>query len=216
MFSRGQVKYEIYQRLNKDPSTRGFYSDTKCESAITESVDWIGTEMLIADDGWLKKVDIFDTPASMTTFELHRNMSMISQVLALVGNVYVPLMYDSQFDMSQWSPASGAVQFPSRYRIVDNRLYFNPPIATGGAGFLQIEYLSMPKIMRDDTDKLEPFFDRYCIWFMVYNSMSIMAESMRQYSQPWAARGQAWYARMVELLNKRVLQSVPIVEFEGY
>lgn len=215
MFSRGQVKYEIYQRLNKDPATRGFFSDAKCESAIAESCDFIGTEMLLADEGWLKKIDIFDTPASLTTFDLPRNMSMISQVFALVGNVYIPLMYDSQFEQSQWAPSSGAVQFPNRYRIVDNRLYFNPPISVGGANFLQIEYLSMPKVLRNDTDKLENYFDRYCVWFLVYNSMSIMCESMKQYSQPWSARGQAWYTRMVELLNKRNLQSISITEFEG-
>lgn len=216
MFSRGAVKYEIYQRLNKDPATRGFYSDSKCESAINESIDFIGTEMLLADEGFLKKVDIFDTDANMVSFALPPNCTMVSQVLFLIGNVYVPMAYDSQFDQAQWSQVSGAVQFPSRYRIVENRLYFNPPIGVGGSQVLQIEYLTMPNVIRNDTQKLEPMFDRYCIWFMVYNAMSIMAESMSKYQKPWEQRGQSWYERMVTLLNKRNLQSTNIQDFEGY
>lgn len=216
MFDRAAVKFEIYTRLNKTPTTRGFYSDEKANSAVQESLDFLSTEMMLADEGFAKKLDHFDTTANMVSFELPPNMAMICAVRFLVGNVYAPLCYDSEFDNSQWSSVSGIIQFPSRYRLVDNRLYFNPAIGVGGTSYLQIEYMTYMKIMRQDSDKFEQEVDRAMIWFIVYNSMSIMASTMGQFSKPWADSASMWYQKALLIINKRVQQFTAIQDFEGY
>lgn len=216
MFDRASVKFEMYTKLNKTSVTRGFYSDDKANSAIQESLDFLATEMFLADNGYLKKMDLLDTGANTFTLEVPLHMSMIMEVRYLVGNVYIPLTYDSEFMTQQWSQVSGVVQFPSRYKIVDNRFYFNPPLGVGGAQYLQVEYLSYPKTLRQDSDKFEQQFDRAMMWWIVYNSISTMATTMGQFQKPWADAQAMWYAKVVQIIGKRNQQWTAIADFEGY
>ncbi len=215
MLTRAEIKYEIYQRLNKTSATRGFYSDAKADSAIQESVDFVATEMFLGDEGYLHKIDYLNTEANQITVPLPSYMAMVVSVRYLLGNTYIPLVYDQQFDSPQWSDNSGVVQYPSRYRVVDNRVVFAPALGQGGEKYLMIEYYQYPSILRSDTQKLDPQFDRCMSWFIVYNAMTIMSQSMQQFAQSWKPQTDSWYQKMLLIINTRNVGPTQIADFEG-
>ncbi len=216
MYDRAAIKFDIYQRLNKSPSTRGFYTDEKCNSAIQEALDFVATEMFEADQGWLKKIGYLDVTANCLTLAVPSHMEMIENVRYLLGNIYQQLAYDTRFDSQEWAVTSGATQLPVSYRIVDNKFYFNPPIGVGGENFLQIEYMQYPTMLRTDAQKMDPQFGRALNWYIVYRAMSIMASSIGQFNKAWAQEEGAWYSKMLTVVNKRNLAPTPIKEFCGY
>ena len=214
-FTRAQVKYEILQKLNKSAATRGFYTDEKCNSAIQEAIDFIAAQMFIADDGWSHKMDFIDIDDGCVTVPIKPSWAMIVEVRYLLGDTYIPISYDQRFGDNGYSSASGAVQFPSRYQVIDNCFYFNPAISTGGTKALQVEFMAYPKRLSKDTDFLESQFDKSMFWFAVYRSCSIMASSVGEFAKAWTNEESSWWASMQQIIFKRNQQVTPIREFNG-
>ena len=216
MFDRATVKFEIYQRLNKSPVTPGFYTADKVNSAIQEAIDLVAAEMFESDQGFLKKLDHLDVPSNSRTIPVPPHMAMIEEVRFLVGNVYVPLMYDSQWQVAQWGVTSGATQCPATYKIIDNKFYFAPALGSGGSGYLQVEYQSYPSIMRSDSQKIDPQFDRAMIYYAIYRACSILASSMGQVNKSWAREEGIWGQKMANIIAKRNSGTSYIKDFAGY
>ena len=216
MMTRAQLKYEIYQRLMKSAATKGFYTDDKCNSALQESLDYIAGHMFLNDEGWLHKLKMFDTEPNMTAFPIPKDMAMIVEVRFRVGNVYIPVLYDQDFGNIQWGQSSGVVQFPSKYRVVDNTIYFNPPVATGGSQTMQIEYMAYPRRLQDDGDFLASQFDRAMCWYAIYRSCSALCSWIQQYTKPWEKEESQWYDMAMNIISMRNQQSTPIRDFSGY
>lgn len=214
--TRAQLKSDIYEKLMKAPGARGFYTDTKANSAIQEAMDYVATEMFLADEGWNHKIDYLDTVANVVKVDLLPHMSMVMEVRYLIGNTYMPLLYDQDYGNTQWSDNSGLVQFPARYRIIDNALYFNPAIGVGGANYLMIEYVAYPKKFLNDTDFMDSQFDRAMYWFMVYKTCSVLVSNVQQFNRPWAQEEQQWYQKALDIIVKRNQTSTPIGDFEGF
>lgn len=216
MFDRAQIKYEIYLRLNKSPVTPGFFTSEHVDSAIAEALDLVAAEMFAVDMGWSKKLDFLDVPANALTIPVPPHMAIIEKLSYLIGNVYIPLAYDSQWDTPQWSVTTGATQLPGNYRIVDNRFYFAPALAVGGSNYLQVEYQAYPQILRSDSQKIDPQFDRAMIYYIIYRACSILASAIGQDVKSWQVEEALWHQKMVDITNKRVAQSIPIKSFSGY
>lgn len=216
MYDRAAIKFEIYQRLNKSPTTPGFFTSDKVNSAIQEAIDLVAAEMFEADEGFLKKMDFLDVTANATTISVPPHMAIIEEVRYLVGNIYVPLDYDAQWKVPQWSVTSGATQLPATYRIVDNRFTFNPALGVGGSQYLQVEYQAYPSILRSDTQKIDPQFDRAMLYYVIYRSCSILASAMGKKNKDWDYEEALWRQKMLNIVNKRNAQSTPIREFAGY
>ncbi len=214
-FTRGQLKFDILSRLQKSSLTKGYYTDDKINSVIRESQDYIATEMFLADEGWMHKIDIVDTPSSMVTYPFPSHWAMIAEVRYLVGNVFVPMDYDQEQGQSQWSGSSGVVQSPSRYRIVDNQLYFNPAIGPGGAQTMMVEYFAYPRRLASDNDFLESEFDNCMYWFMVYECARMLAGQLQQSNDNWGTERDKWYNRMLAIINMRTRQCIPVRDFDG-
>ncbi len=143
-------------------------------------------------------------------------MEMIQEVRYLIGNVYIPLVYDSNFNNAEWSVQSGVTNLPGRYRIVDNSFYFNPALAVGGTGFLQITYMRYPSILRDDAQQIDPQFNRGMIYYIQYRAATIMANNFGIKNVPWADQEGIWYKKLLDVIQKRNAQSKAITEFCGF
>jgi len=215
VITRSQIKYEIYTRLNKTAATKGFYSDEKANSAIQEAIDYIATKCFLADEGWNHKLLYFDTQANMVSLPIPADMIMIHEVRYLVGNVYIPLTYDQQFGEAQWAGQSGVIQFPSRYKLIDNQIYFNPALSVGGPQYLQIEFTNYPRRLQKDSDFVESQFDRSMYWFCVYHSMVILTTGV-QMNTDWPAQEGKWLQAMTDVINMRTRQAIPIRDFDGF
>lgn len=212
--TRASIKFEILTRLNKSAAYKGFYTDQKLNSVIQECLDYISTEMFLADEGWNHKIDFVDTTAGQVALPVLPHWAMIADVRYLLGDTYEPMTYDQAQTAAQVGPTSGLTNFPSTYRIVDNQLYFNPPIAVGGAKYLQVEYFAYPRRLQKDSDFLDSQFDRSMFWAIIYMSCAKLPGQMEQATQ-LSADADGWMQRMRDIIAMRTRQSIPIQNFEG-
>lgn len=214
MITRAELKGVILRKLNKTANHPGFYGDDKINDAIQEAMDYVAAEMFMADEGWQTKIWTIPVPARATSIEMPEDLAMVKNVRALVGDVYVPLVYDAAWEGVQQDPAASvATQWGSVYRINDNALYFNPPMDQGGK--LLIDGFSYGAVLANDLDPLPRSFDRCMRHFIAYKACSIMASSIEKMSRPWAKEEDDWRQKMVDIVNKRNRQTTTIREFDS-
>lgn len=214
--TRGELKGEILRLLMKSAKFPGFYDNDRVNDAITEALDFVATEMFLANEGWQTKIMYLSTEAGQITMDVPVAASMIKEVRYLFGDVYVVMGYDDGSGADQYKSDSGVQQWASTYRIVDNQFYFNPAMAEGGTNNIMLEYMAYPKRLQNDTDFLESHFDNCMRQYIKYHSASVLAASLEKFMVPWAGIQQSWYDKMQSIIVKRNLQSIPIREYEGY
>lgn len=200
----------------KTAQTPGFYSNELLDDAFNEALDYVAAEMFMADEGWLAKMMTYDTVANQLKLDLTISVSMIREVRYMFGDIYVPLVYDAGNEKNQAADSSGIRQWAYTYRILDNALYFNPALAEGGTNYLQVEYISYPKRLQDDTDFMESQFDNAMLHFCKYKMASICAAAIENYTPAWAGLESLWFQKMRDIIVKRNLQSIAIQDFAGF
>lgn len=213
--TRAEIKYEMLTRLNKTATAKGFYTDLKLESAIQECCDYIGTEMFLADGGFLLKVDYVTTQAGQVAVPIQPHWAMISDLRYLLGDTYEPMRYDQNHEGAAASPSSGLQQFPARWGLRDNNIYFNPPLAEGGANALEVTYFAYPRRFQSDQDKLDPQFDRCMFWAIIYMGCDKLVGQQERQQLSFGKQADIWVGRMRDILAMRVRQVIPIRDFEG-
>ena len=213
--SRGELKGQILRVLQKDGGYQGFYTDEKLNDAIQDCMDYIAVEMFLAGEGWLRKIITLDSQSGFPTVDLPAHVAMIDEVRYLVGNRYIPLVYDDATLAAQFQPAAGVTQFPSRYRIVDQKIYFNPAPGQGGADYVQVEYATYPPILVADGQLLNTEFDRAMVHFIKWRASSLLASSVGKYQKEWGDHEAEWKERMVMIVNKRTKSPIFFREFSG-
>lgn len=211
--SRGQLKGQILRLLMKTPQYPGFYQPETIDDAITEAFDSIAADMFIANEGWQTKIQYFTTQPGQLTVDLPEGCAMLQMVRYRFATYYQPMVYDDGSGSTQYANDSGVRQWAYTYRIVDNALYFNPPMAEGGENYLMVEYMGYPKRMQSDTDFIESHFDLSMIHYIKYRAASILAASIEKSDVPWAAQEIQWYNKMMDIVVKRNLQATQIKEF---
>lgn len=214
--TRGELKGKILRLLMKSAKYPGFYDDDRINDAIEEALDFVATEMFLANEGWQTKIMYLSTEPGQVTIDVPVAASMIKEVRYLFGTVYVRMAYDDASEMDQYQDTSGVRQFAYMYRIVDNQLYFNPPMAQGGENNIMLEYMAYPKRLQNDTDFLESHFDNAMNHYVKYHAASVLAASIEKFVVSWSGIQDSWYTKMRDIVIKRNLQSTPIREFNGY
>lgn len=214
--ARGEIKGKVLRLLNKSAAYPGFYEDETINDAIEEAVDFVATDMMSANEGWLTKIRYVDTEAGQLMIKIPTGVAVIQQVRYLFGPNYIPLDYNDASKEAQYADDSGARQWASQYRLLGDSLYFNPPLAEGGTKYLQLECMEYPKRLQDDTDFLESQFD-YCMQhFIKYRTATILAASIEKFAVSWAGLEKDWYNKAKEIIVKRNRQAVPVRDFLGY
>lgn len=213
--SKGDIKGRVLRMLLRTSANPGFYTDDLFNDSFQETLDFIASEMMLANEGWQTKISYVDTVAGQLTIPVPANCCMIQELRYKFGNLYVPFVYDDASKEIQYTEDSGVRQWAYTYRIVDNQFYFNPPLAEGGPQFLMIESMNYPKILRDDADFLETHFDNGMQHYLKYRVATIMSQAVEKMVIPWAASESLWYGRIRDMILKRNMQSVPIKEFNG-
>ncbi len=214
--TRAEITGRVLRLLMKTADYPGFYTPQLLNDAFDEALDFVASDMFMADEGWLARMLYIDTQSNQIKVDLPISASMIREVRYQFGNIYVPMMYDSDDGANQSVASSGVTQWAYKYRILDNALYFNPPLAEGGSKFLQLEYMAWPKRLQNDTDYLDPQIDNGMQHFMKYKIASICAASIENAQRPWADMEAMWYGKMRDIIVRRNLQAQPIADFLGY
>jgi len=213
--TRGEIKGQILRVLQKDGGYQGFFTDPKLNDVIQDSIDHIAIEMFRAGDGWLTKIDYLNSQSGFPTVNLPQHMIMIQEVRYLVANTYVPLTYDDGTEQQQYAANTGMTQFPSRYRIVDQKIYFNPPPAEGGPNYIQVEYCTYPLSMVADGQLLPQEFHRAMFNYIKWRSASMLAASVGKEYSEWKQYEGEWKNNMVDMVNKRTKAPIYYRNFEG-
>lgn len=214
MISRGQLKGKIWRYLGKTATQPGFYTSEKLDEAIDEALASIAVEMFMAGEGWLTSFAYFDTTDGQSEVALTGNVGLIRQVRYMIGDTYVPLVYDDQENRPTRVRGTTVTQVAFKYRLMGNKLVFDPPLATGGTKYLQLEIVSYPKRLQDDSELIDAQFDVCAQEYLKYKVCSILAGSIEKSQITWAALEADWQMRLSHVLARRVLSSTPIKMFE--
>lgn len=211
----GELKGEILRLLYKNAKYTGAYQPEQIEDAIAEAMDSVAVEMFDADEGWLKKIVTLPTVAGTVSVDLPVSAAMISQVRYRFATTYINMIYDQAWGADQFTNDSGVRQWSYSYQIIDNALYFNPPLAEGGDDFLQIVYQAYPKRLQDDNDFLSSQYDQAMKHYIKYRSASILSASLEKPTVPWSGLEAYWYTKFRNIVVNRNQQSQPVREFLG-
>ncbi len=210
--SRGQLKGTVLRFLNKTDRVRGFYSDAKLDDAIQEALDYVAVEMFVAGDGWLTKLMYFNTTNNLSSLTLPGNVALIREVRYKVGDTYYPLTYNDQSDQIS-TLGSGEVQRAATWRLVGRDIVFDPQLSEGGERYLQIECVTYPAMLVDDSDIVDPQFDRAMLHYVKYKICSVLAGSLEKEVRTWSQEESEWFEKMQTVVNRRNLKSTRIREF---
>lgn len=212
--TRATLKNRILTQLNLTADYQGFYTDEKLDDLIQESLDYVSVEMMMGGEGWLSNLLHITTYDGVGTYELPKSVAVINSVRYLSGNSYIPVTYDDQSDLPQVSPSAGFTQFPTKYRIIQNKIYFNPPPVFTGTNYLQIEYVSYPSELLTDGQLIDPQFDNAMMNFIKWRVIR-MATATRKDLYPDYERFYAeWYDQMMKIVNKRIRTKTFVKEFQ--
>jgi hypothetical protein len=204
----------VWEILQKNSTYTGFFTSAKVLAACQESVDYVAAQMMMATGGgWLDKIAYITTATGGTVYTLPTDCGIIRELRYLVANQYVPLAYDQAYETRQFPTAAGVTQYPSRYRLHGYDIYFNPALGVGGTNYLQVEYLAYPADLTLGGNL--PWFDKAMFHYCKYHSASVLAASVGKGAREWEKFEELWFARMLEIVNKRVNAPQYIAEFEG-
>lgn len=215
MFSRGQIKNEVLERLQKSATTKGMYTDEKLDAAVRECLAYIAANCFLEGQGWRTQIRHLDVPANAVAIPVPADVAMISDVRYLCGNVYIPLTYDARFGLSVPGDGLPAIQYPTSYKIVDNCFYFNPAIAGPLPKGIELEFTSFVDRIRNDAQFLPPEFNEAMYYWTIYETMSIVTNVVGKYSKEWGSQWNRWHDLMLNIISRRNLQSGAIREFRG-
>jgi len=214
--TRAEIKGRVLRLLLKTANFPGFFTQELLNDAFDEALDSIAADMFIADEGWMARMMYIETQANQISIDLPISAAMIREVRYQFGNIYVPMMYDSDDGANQSVNSSGVTQWAYKYRILDNALYFNPPLYEGGSNFLQLEYVAWPKRLQNDTDYTDPQLDNGMQHLMKYRMASICSAALENFVRPWAPQEDMWTKKVRDIIVRRNLQAQPIQDFLGY
>ena len=285
------IQTQVLNILQKTPGYQGAYSDAKVLDAIQEAFDYVAMWMLDSTGGYWQETINYLSPAS-GDFRVAwpSGLIMMKELRYLVGNKYIPLIYDEAIELQQYqtpiittvdqdsnagtdtlfvasttgfsvgdvlaiasntaryeqatilsitagvslkltgnlafthtlvqaddvrNQAGGVTQYPTRWRIVDEYIYFNPPLGQGGTNYLQYEGWILPTEFSDFTSTLPPQFNRALCHYIKYRAASALASSRGKGIKEWEKQEMEWKEQMLIMVNKRVNSIGYIREFEG-
>lgn len=212
--SRLDLKDRVIRFLNKTSNFPGFYDDDKLNDAVQEAADYVATHMFIGGEGWLVSIDAHNTTAGQSIHALSSDVALIREVRYKIGDIFVPLTYNDRTDQASYDSTSGVRQFANQYKLVGNNIVFDPPLAEGGTGYLQIESLKYPTAFTSDGSTLGDQFQRAFQWYMKYKTASILAGSIEKDVRTWGQEEAEWFNVMINLVNRRNMKFTRIREFE--
>lgn len=211
--TRGELKRRILTILNKNSSYQGYYTDEKIHDAIQDCFDYIAVEMMMAGDGWMTNIIYMDTVAGQRVVEIPSYVAVINALRFKQGNEYVECRYDDGNGQNQY-PKTIAPLNPTKYRIVDNKIYFNPEPVDFGTAMIELEYTKYPRELLSDGQMIDPQFDNAMMHYIKYRSCSIVAAQAAK-DPNWTIFESQWYDQMMKVVNKRVREVAFVKEFQG-
>ena len=209
------ISAEILNILQKAPSYSGFYTQDKVTRAVNECIAYVSARMHMEGEGWLQTIGYISTVAGTASYDLPTGCSIIHSVRYLYNDIYVPLVYDDQAMDTQVSGTAQLQLAPWRYRILQDKLYFNPIPTYVGTNTVQIEYTTYPDLLVNQSDALISQFSRGLYYYLVYRSAGMLVGQTGNAQPEWGGYEAQWYSVMENIVSKRLRVECTIKEFGG-
>jgi hypothetical protein len=188
------------------------YKDT-----ITTTVDQdsnVGTTTLfVASTNGLNIGDVLQVGTGTARYE-QVTVSSVSSGVSVTTGALAFTHTALQADQVQLA-GSGVTQYPTRWRIVDENIHFNPALGQGGSNYLQYEGWKFPTEFADFTSAVPAQFHRALIHYIKYRAASVLVASRGKAMKEWQEYEMEWKEQMLIAVNKRVNSIGFIREFEA-
>jgi len=213
----GELERDVLEILQKAPGTQGYYTAQKLRTAVQECFDYLATIMFDASyGGWLDDIRYLTTTANQALVSLPEDIAQIKVIRYKIDTVYVPLTYDKEEKSAQTDPSDGSAGNDTlTYRLLGDKLYFNPPLFEGGTDYLMIEGTYYPPRFLSRLEKIGAIWNPAFRNYIKYRTASILVSHKRDFTPPWSRFEAEWAGQVAKLVEKRVNTTTAIKEFAG-
>lgn len=211
--SLDSLKTRILNLLQKDTGYTGFYTTSKLDQAVNESMDYIAARaMHEMGEGWFQELTYVTTVAGTAAYNLPAGTALVREARYLYGDTYVPLRPWEATD-EVWSGSSLQVVLPWRYELIANQIVFNPLPITVGTNYLQLKVTKFPTALATGTDTLPSSFTNALEWYLVYRAASALVMAVGNPVPEWTQKEDEWYRVMERFITARIKKPKYIKEF---
>jgi hypothetical protein len=207
------VENKVLNLLQKNVSYSGFYTSSKVIQAINECLDYISARMMMEGNGWMQKIGYITTVANTGEYALPTDCAIIRAVRYLIGDIYVPVYLDSQ-ERDVYVKDNVQTQAPIRYRLISNKILFNPIPALIATNAVQLEYTAYTADLAAAIDVVDGQFEKALVWYVVYRSASILASTVGKAEADWIKYENQWYKVMENIITRRNSTPQYVREFQ--
>ncbi len=211
--SLASLKTKILNILQKETSYQGFYTDSKLEQGINESMDYIAARaMHEMGEGWFQELTYITTTAATASYALPSGTALVREVRYLSGDVYIPLRPIEAVDEA-WLPTDVQVAFPWRYELIGGSIVFNPVPSIVGTNYLQLKVTKFPTALATGTDTLPTQFTNALEWYLIYRTASLLVMAVGNPSPEWQQKEGEWYNVMESMITARIKKPKFVKDF---
>lgn len=211
--SLASLKLKILNILQKETSYQGFYTDSKLDQAVNESMDYIAARaMHEMGNGWFQEIAYITTVAATSGYTLPTGTCMVREVRYLSGDLYVPIRPIEAVDES-WTLTDTQVVFPWRYELIGSQIVFNPVPSIVGTNYLQLKITKFPTALVAGGDTLSAQFTNALEWYLIYRSASLLVMSVGNANPEWAQKEAEWYRVFESMITARIKKPKYIKDF---
>jgi hypothetical protein len=200
--SYAEIKENILELVQKNPTYQGYFTDRKILNTVNEGMDYIAVEMFMTGEGWLREIRYLEWIAGSRVVPIPPDVAIINSVRWLQGDQYYPLKYDTADTTVQQKKDVGIVGDPISFRIVQNKIYLNPQPSTFGPVQLELEFSRYPTMIVSAQQNIQDDFDRImCHWLKYYVANTLISASGK--TSPFTRNEGQFYEQMVKVITSR-------------
>ena len=175
MYTRAQIRSQIYSILQKDETAYGLLTPTKVNDAIQDSFDFLSTKAMKLGGGWLTSVVYCDITAESPYVDLPTGLAMVNfiKIKDSGADLYTPLQFNENWDgVTRLESESTSAYRPS-YRFSSNRIYLEPTPASDIEDGILIDGVFFPEEASDSTPVSGDMNNKCFLQFVKWRAASI-------------------------------------------
>ncbi len=211
--SLASLKTKVLNILQKETSYQGFYTDSKLEQGINESMDYIAARaMHEMGQGWFQDISYITTVADTPGYALPPGTALVREVRYLSGDIYLPLRPIEAVD-EPWTSDDTQVVFPWRYELIGGQIVFNPIPSIVGTNYLQLKVTRFPTELTAGVDTLPTQCSRPLEWYLIYRTATLLCMAVGNPNPEWQQKEGEWYRVFESMITARIKKPKYVRDF---
>lgn len=197
------LRSKVLQKLQKETSYQGYFTDSKLDAAINDAIDYVSTFMFFSGQGWLEEVVDVNTVAGTASYAFPTDVVVVDRILYKVGDIYLPVTYDEGREDVFVGTGAGQTSSSFKVQFLGNTILFDPPPETGGTAFLKLFVRKYPDELSAGADELDAQFTRGLSNYIAYRAAAMLAADVGLTPAFFEKYEEQWKERMQMLISSR-------------